>query len=61
MLLKYLFIVINTRELTKLQLLHLRNHHNTKESQGENIKCIYWRHYKNKFNKNNDPNQNKNT
>lgn len=44
---------INTRELTKIMLQHLRNYHNTEKSQSSS-KCILWRIYLNKFLNNNN-------
>eukprot|EP01083_Nonionella_stella_P254193 873779_1 len=39
---------VNTRELNKLHLLHLKKYHNTKESQ-INSHCIFWSHYAKKI------------
>eukprot|EP01084_Bolivina_argentea_P276794 472375_1 len=44
-------IVVNTRELNKIHLLHLRKYHNTYDKQNDNElnKCILWQLYLNKF------------
>eukprot|EP01084_Bolivina_argentea_P318557 552467_1 len=44
----------NTRELTKLQLLHLKKYHGTvsQQKKSKTSKCIFWRLYINKFTKN---------
>ena len=42
-------IAVNTRELTKLHLLHLKKYHQTEKSQKSNSQCILWRMYLNKF------------
>eukprot|EP01083_Nonionella_stella_P079645 218623_1 len=44
-----ILLAINTRELTKLHLMHLRAYHKTEESQNANSQCILWRMYLNRF------------
>ena len=38
-------IIINLRELTKLQTNHLKKYHSKRENQGRDIKCAYWSRY----------------
>ena len=38
-------IIINLRELTKLQKIHLQKYHSKRENQGRDIKCAYWSRY----------------
>mmetsp|Transcript_38972 Transcript_38972/g.62220 ORF Transcript_38972/g.62220 Transcript_38972/m.62220 type:complete len:680 (-) Transcript_38972:272-2311(-) len=42
-------IVINLRELCKLQTNHLKKYHSKKEHQDRNARCIYWERYLRKF------------
>eukprot|EP01084_Bolivina_argentea_P283869 486296_1 len=36
-------IVVNTRELNKIHLQHLKKYHSTKQNQGRNHCCILWK------------------
>ena len=48
---------VNTRELSKLHLEHLKKYHSKSiASQGKNVKCCLWKLYSNKFIKNKDIN-----
>ena len=38
-------IIINLRELTKLQTNHLKKYHSKRENQGRDCKCAYWSRY----------------
>ena len=42
-------LVINIQQLSKKYLFHLKTYHSKIEQQNENCKCIFWRHYLNKF------------
>jgi len=42
-------ITFNLRELTKIHLQHLTKYHSKKEDQDRNIRCVYFQHYLNKF------------
>ena len=53
-------IALNLRELTKIQLNHLRKYHNDKKSQSPNCKCAYWQHYLNQFDPENEATEAKN-
>jgi len=43
-------IVINLRELTKLQTNHLKKYHSKSSEQDMNCRCVYWQRYLNKLN-----------
>ena len=43
-------IVINLRELCKLQTNHLKKYHSKKAHQDRNARCVYWQRYLEKFN-----------
>lgn len=43
-------IVINLRELTKLQTNHLKKYHSKSNEQDINCRCVYWQRYLNKRN-----------
>jgi len=43
-------IVINLRELTKLQTNHLKKYHSKSSEQDINCRCVYWQRYLNKLN-----------
>jgi len=38
-------IIINLRELTKLQTNHLKKYHNRRDQQSRDCKCVYWKRY----------------
>eukprot|EP01084_Bolivina_argentea_P182787 315504_1 len=42
-------IIVNTRELAKIHLKHLQQHHSTEEQQTSYSQCILWNHYMNKL------------
>ena len=41
--------MINTRELTKLHVLHLEKYHSTLKGQKNDSPCVLWQHYRNKI------------
>jgi len=43
-------IVINLRELTKLQTNHLKKYHSTHKEQDMDCRCVYWQRFLNKVN-----------
>eukprot|EP01084_Bolivina_argentea_P091715 165075_1 len=43
-------IMINLRELCKLQTNHLKKYHSKKEDQDRNVRCVYWQRYLERFN-----------
>lgn len=53
-------ITFNLRELTKIQLNHLRKYHSKKQYQSVNCKCAYWQHYLNKYSPENIEEEKKN-
>lgn len=53
-------ITFNLRELTKIQLNHLRKYHSKKSQQSVNCKCAYWQHYLNKYSPENEEEEKKN-
>eukprot|EP01084_Bolivina_argentea_P008473 15853_1 len=46
---KQVDVIFNLKNLTKLQLGHIKQYHSTKKSQSNDTKCIYWKQYANKF------------
>jgi len=42
-------ITFNLRELTKIQLNHLRKYHSKQVNQATNCRCAYWQHYLNRY------------
>ncbi len=53
-------ITFNLRELTKIQLNHLRKYHGKKQYQSPNCRCAYWQHYLNQFDPDNEATEAKN-
>eukprot|EP01084_Bolivina_argentea_P159071 277059_1 len=42
-------IIINLRELCKLQTNHCKKYHNKKRDQGRDLRCVYWQRYLERF------------
>eukprot|EP01084_Bolivina_argentea_P289552 497236_1 len=53
-------ITFNLRELTKIQLNHLRKYHSSKSGQDANLRCAYWQHYLNKYSPENEAQEEEN-
>eukprot|EP01084_Bolivina_argentea_P086339 156054_1 len=52
-------IVVNIHELSQAYLYHLQKYHSNIKNQSKNCKCIFWRHYLNKYKRKKKDKQNK--